>query len=351
MGGDEQMRDAHASHEAVMDDQGGDQALVVSTGDRPLEYAIAAWLDAKGRRTGSAKTRTAYESILTRFRRYLLARRLDLDSESSLIADAAQVWCAAPWAELRQGQGQGQGREVAASTYNQRLAVLSSFYTFARKRQHLRLDNPIDWLERRPVQAYANARPMEAATIATRLEAIDRTSVLGLRDYALLMVALTTGRRLSELAALRWRDVEQVEERITLTFTHAKGAKVLHDTLTSAVAAALVAYLEVAYRERLYELRPDAAIWLSFAPRAYRQPLGPQGIADTCERWLGTSKMHTTRHSFAFWMEEAGAKVSEIQARLGHANVATTGRYLAGMRSAENRYSETLAALFGGKTG
>jgi hypothetical protein len=46
-------------------------------------------------------------------------------------------------------------------------------------------------------------------------------------------------------------------------------------------------------------------------------------------------------------MEEAGAKVSEIQSRLGHSNLATTGRYLASLRSADNQHAEVLASMFG----
>ena len=46
-------------------------------------------------------------------------------------------------------------------------------------------------------------------------------------------------------------------------------------------------------------------------------------------------------------MEDAGAKVSEIQSRLGHASLATTGRYLAALHSAENTHAEDLARMFG----
>jgi hypothetical protein len=44
-------------------------------------------------------------------------------------------------------------------------------------------------------------------------------------------------------------------------------------------------------------------------------------------------------------MEEKRAKVSQIQARLGHASLATTGIYLAavGRGRAENRYAEVFA--------
>jgi integrase len=46
-------------------------------------------------------------------------------------------------------------------------------------------------------------------------------------------------------------------------------------------------------------------------------------------------------------LEDAGAKVSEIQARLGHESLATTGRYLAALRPDENPHADALAALFG----
>ena len=46
-------------------------------------------------------------------------------------------------------------------------------------------------------------------------------------------------------------------------------------------------------------------------------------------------------------MEDAGAKVSAIQARLGHESLATTGRYLAALKMADNRHADTLAELFG----
>jgi integrase len=44
-------------------------------------------------------------------------------------------------------------------------------------------------------------------------------------------------------------------------------------------------------------------------------------------------------------LEDAGAKVSEIQARLGHESLATTGRYLAALRADENPHADALAAL------
>lgn len=46
-------------------------------------------------------------------------------------------------------------------------------------------------------------------------------------------------------------------------------------------------------------------------------------------------------------MEDAVAKVLEIQARLGHSSLATTGRFLAALRRAENPHADAVASLFG----
>jgi len=74
--------------------------------------------------------------------------------------------------------------------------------------------------------------------------------------------------------------------------------------------------------------------------------LSTRAIEQICQGRLGTRKAHVMRHSFA----RAGRrrrKVSEIQARLGHESLATTGRYLAALRADENPHADALAALFG----
>jgi integrase len=322
----------------------GSQSLVLNRGPHALDYAIRAWLDAKAKRTGSARTGEAYIAVLTSFRAYLLDRGFDLDSTPQIVADAAQAW--ADRAPVVQ-------RQVSANTYNQRLAVLSSFYTFARRRGHLDVANPIDLLERRKVQPYAGARALDAQTVQQRLALIDRGTLDGKRDYALLMVALTTGRRRAELAGLRWQDVEisgtPGQVSLALHF-RGKGGKPFHDKLPPATRDALLDYLVAAYGT-LDGLPETTPVWLAFTPRLIgtRTPLGHQGIAAVYLKWLGSSKVHVTRHTFAHWMEEAGARVSEIQQRLGHASLSTTSIYLATVRPAENAYGEQLEGMLGAR--
>lgn len=317
----------------------GARALSVTLDSEPFALAIAAWLHEKRGRSDSAKTARAYADTFASFRQALHAAGLELDSDTRAVALAAQAWAAQSRAR--------DGRPVAASTYNQRLAIASSFYDFARRRGFLETANPLELVTRRRVQDYASARPLDYAAVAERLGAIERTSPTGKRDYALLALALQTGRRLSELAALSWGDIYLSNGRATVTWRRAKGGKVMYDELPPALTDALLAWLYEAYGADLGTLEHAAPLWVSLARNSRGHALSLQAIADICEKRLGTSKVHALRHTFAHAMEHVGAKVSDIQARLGHASLQTTGRYLAALSSAQNAHAGELAALFG----
>jgi len=93
---------------------------LVSRPHSPIDLAIAAWLDSKAGRSGSRHTEQIYRSTIADFRGQLQMGGLDLDADSRAIALAAQGWA-------------GIGTPAPA-TFNRRLAMLSSFYSFARKR-------------------------------------------------------------------------------------------------------------------------------------------------------------------------------------------------------------------------
>lgn len=394
-----------------------------------MNLAIAAWLHAKFQRSRSVKTQTTYSAILRGFRAYLLDRGLDLDAADSrraatdlgmnannntadaiavgdivaertrALAIAAQAFAAQP-AMTRYG-----ARPVAATTANLRLAAMSSFYRYALRHDFLRGGNPIERVERQAVQAYAAARPLAYEDLRARLSDIDLDTPSGLRDYALLLLGLHTGRRLSELAGLRREHIVIRASRVEITWVRCKGGKTMRDELPRKGAQGLAAEALIAWIMRLYGedgqteplftadmlhrksqrdggdalahtpvaesdhgqalvstpvagmLGPATAqspqrerpIWISLAARngTYGHPLSIRAIALINEQRLGASKVHTLRHTFARGLEDAGAKVSEIQARLGHADLGTTGRYLAQLHAGENPHLARLSHLYG----
>lgn len=77
------------------------------------------------------------------------------------MALAAQSWCNQP--------RERDGESISKATYNQRVAILSSFYKYAIKKRVLSV-NPILLLDRKRVDRYAGARPLEQEDVVEALE-------------------------------------------------------------------------------------------------------------------------------------------------------------------------------------
>lgn len=314
--------------------------LTTSTSGSRIELAIAAWLDAKHGRSSSAKTLTAYRDTLGHFRAALASTDLDLDSDPSAIALVAQAWAGRRDALHPKATRRGP---ITPATYNQRLAIVSSFYTYAMRRKLLPSENPIDQVERRQIQRYAQATALTAETISATMKGIDRSTLVGQRDYALLAVALATGQRASELAGLRCGDIQRTTPMV-LTFQRTKGGKRVKKPLPPATAQALARYLDAVYGVTWPK---DGAVWVSDSNRAKGAPLSLAGLSDICQRHLGTAKIHTLRHTFAKALERDGTPISEIQKLLGHANAATTSEYLQSLDVVDSTHVASIEQLFG----
>ncbi|MBA3944951.1 MAG: tyrosine-type recombinase/integrase [Herpetosiphonaceae bacterium] len=317
------------------DQDEGDATIVQGSIGTALDLAVAAWLDAKGGRSGSAKTLRAYHDTLQRFRQWLHTHHADLDSPPQALGLLAQRWAGLD--------------QPAPATYNQRLAILSSFYRYAIRHGLLTTTNPIDQVERRTVDSYGGAVPLDRDRLRVLLQAIDRTTLAGQRDYALLVVALQTGRRLGELAGMRLGDLQVRGSTITVTWQRTKGGKTMRDRLVSTTTTAVTAWLQAMQAAVPGPFSGRSPVWCSLAinNRTLGHPLTTRAISDICRLRLGTGKVHTLRHTFARAMEETGAKVSEIQARLGHTSLAVTGRYLQALRGDDNQHAAAVLRLLG----
>jgi len=323
------------------------QGLIVAASHPMIDQAIAIWLDSKRGRSGSEKTAKAYGETLFQFRSLLWRFGLDFDGGPHGDMDAVSL-AAQGWANMRVESSRLSGRDVAASTYNQRLAILSSFYSYARKKKLLMVENPIDTIDRRSVQEYANAAPLDRGEVEKRLESIDRSDLVGKRDYALLSVAFSTGRRASELAGLRWGDVHQSGNKITLMWRRGKGGKVLKNELGSQASAILMDYLSAEYGAALETLALDAPVWVAHTRNfSAGGAISTRAIAYLYSKRLGISKIHASRHTFAHEMMQVGAKINELADLLGHSNTATTGRYVKMMQAGNNPYADKLERHLG----
>lgn len=313
-------------------------SLVLSSGafTPTIDQQVMAWLKSKSERTNSEETKRTYTALMTQFRSALQAHGLDLDSDPKLLAILAEGWAGTPTRKTK----------LSPATFNQKIATLSSYYEYSIKHGFLK-ENPMKLIDRKPVEARDYAQPLDKEEVNVRLAKIDRRTLSGLRDYALLSLALTTGRRAFELAALQWGDFAFAGNKAIVTWKRCKGGKVKMDEVKTHTLQAILKYMRSVHKD-IDALPEDTPLWISFARNETRgSAIGKSAISDICKKWLGTSKVHVTRHTCAWNLEEAGAKLSEIGHQLGHSNLATTSVYMQRMHSHENPFSEALEKMFG----
>lgn len=313
-----------------------------------IDQAIIAWLDAKFKKSKSEKTRKAYSDTLNDFRITVQGFSLDLDGDPRQINLIAQGWAS------RRAPGATREGDVAQSTFNQRLAIVSSFYDYARKHQMITTENPIDMVERAKVQDYGTAEALEHEDVKAVLDKIERKTLVGKRDYALLSLTLFTGRRVSEIASIHYGSLtiraanSRRGELVKVHFARVKGGETASNDLDTGTSAALLDYIHSLYGSELGSLPHNAPLWVSFSNNHTKgQPIGIKALEAICKKRCGSSRFHLLRHSFAVGAEEAGATASDIQAMLGHKSLATTGRYLAHFKRSKNKVGAKLESLFG----
>lgn len=314
-----------------------------------LQVLIVEWLHEKYQQTQSAQTRDTYATLLSQYRAALQQQGLDLDRIDCLpqLVTTARAF----------STFSARGKQVAIATSNLRLAVLSSFYEFAQRNDLLEI-NPIDKIKRGKTQRYQGAHALQPEIVQARLRSIDTETLDGQRDRALLLVYLQTCRRLSEVASLLWRDVQielqenrsgQSQEVVTLTFERCKGGKRMVDRLPAGVSQVLLTWLRSYYTDVLPPTS-DAPLWVALAAGGRNgknrgNQLGNQAIADICQKYLGTSKVHATRHTGTLIRLKAGATVQDIKKQLGHDSLATTDYYIEILLNEPDTYADQVEAF------
>jgi len=326
-------------------------AIVMSS---RLDLAIAGWIHSKKQRSQSRKTEKSYRDTLYQFQAALRFKHLDLDrlsfepqqeyhgmSERQIVTLTAQEF--ASWSTT--------SKEVKATTHNQRLSVLSSFYEYAILNDFLDY-NPIKKVERSKVQQYKTSKALTSEQTASGLNAIDRTTQRGKRDYAILTVLFATGRRLSEVGGLQRQDIYVSRQNIvTLNFPDLKGNKEISDKLDEKTSKALLDWLHDYYGD-LAAVPAEAPLWVALASGgrtggSFGQALSARSFSDICQKYLDTGKVHRTRHTWTKNMLDAGASLPLIKKKLGHNSLATTGIYAEALESVDNPFAEEIARRTG----
>lgn len=141
------------------------------------------------------------------------------------------------------------------------------------------------------------------------------------RDRVLIRLLYAAGLRVSEACSLAWVDVIARDGGALLN-VYGKGGKTRVILLSAATAAELLALRgDAADVDPVFRSRKGGALVPSQAHRILKAACRRAGLpaAVSCH-WL--------RHAHASHALDRGAPVHLVQATLGHASVATTGRYL-----------------------
>jgi integrase/recombinase XerD len=142
------------------------------------------------------------------------------------------------------------------------------------------------------------------------------------RNRALLVLLYASGVRVSEACGLCWRDVQPNGDGAQVT-VFGKGGKTRAVQLPASVAQLLT--------NLRGQTGEDAPVFASRKHGAALGPLAVLRIVRQAARRAGLAAAvspHWFRHAHASHALDRGAPIHLVQATLGHASIATTGRYL-----------------------
>ncbi len=155
---------------------------------------------------------------------------------------------------------------------------------------------------------------------AVQLVEVATDAPLGLRDRALLELFYSSGLRLSEVCALKWRDLDFAQGLVSVL---GKGSKQRIVPVGSHARAALQAW-----RDEVHGT-DDTPVF----PGRGGRPITPRAVQLRIKQLAmkqGVFKRihpHLLRHSFASHVLESSGDLRGVQELLGHADIATTQIY------------------------
>jgi len=192
-------------------------------------------------------------------------------------------------------------------TLNRKLSSINAFFHFCHVQNftHEKVKVPMAKVPKNLPKYVSNEEILDGINL------IDRSTVIGLRDYALILFLYASGCRISEALSVQRADI--VEGWLKIRF--AKGEKERVVPLAPVATEALEMYL----RE---EDMSSPYIWLNYRG----ETLSRISAYKIVKKYLGVSP-HVLRHSFASSLIIGGADLRVVQELLGHASLETTQIY------------------------
>ncbi len=229
---------------------------------------------------------------------------------TKLIKKAVKDFAAA-YAFSTDGTGHKSTKTRSSNTVIRYKAVLSSIFKYAIHEGYMK-DNPVD-------DVFIAATPNK---IERYLSGEERIKLMAEcknstwdKMHLLVLLAVTTGMRKSELMGLRWTDIDFDKGLASLRYT--KNGESRNNPIPEVT---------------LIELRKFRQIGSSLI---FNSPARPDRPFEFRKQWLGalsragieSFRFHDLRHTAASYLVQAGATLYETAQVLGHKSTQTTERY------------------------
>jgi len=215
-----------------------------------------------------------------------------------------------------------RGKLPALQTQNSYLAIVRRFFAYL-ERSNAILRNPstelpFHWLDVLPRQVLGE-KDAEAL-----MEAPPTSSLVGLRDRAILETLYGTAIRLSECGRLDLEDLDLAGE--ALLVRNGKGGKDRVVPVPVRAAAALDVYLKDVRPVSMRDPKEPALFLQRYGTRLSTVMIGL--LVSTYGRAIGVKiAPHGLRHACATHLLRHGADIRHVQRFLGHRDIQTTARY------------------------
>lgn len=237
------------------------------------------------------------------------------------------VWLSRPH-ENRKGDD-GAIITFAAGTQARYLRAVKSMFRWLSVKG--RYNNVADGVKGAKVRADNTKRdPLQREDAVKLLDSIDRSTKIGKRDYAMILLSITAGLRIIEMQRAEIGGLETVAGEKVL-FIQGKG----HDEadaykkLTPEVATAISEYLQTRTHKDAH-----APLFAGVGNRSREQRLTEPSISRIIKDRMKAAgydthrlSAHSLRHTSVTFLLEAGATIQEAQHHARHASPETTGIY------------------------
>ncbi|HEV2763792.1 MAG TPA: tyrosine-type recombinase/integrase [Pyrinomonadaceae bacterium] len=258
--------------------------------------------------------------------------------------------------DVSQWRAHMEARGLKPATVYARVSRVSAFYRWLMSDPHLSehiRHNPAASARPRHPRPYQSESvkaltddEMKALLSAVRARAATG-SVVGKRDYALLLFYFLTGLRRTEVISLRGKDLEVRDGKLIIQYKRKGGKFTARELADPAALEALNDYLEASGRTNV--MGSERPLWTRH-DRAGKPgaPLTSRAFVENLKDYarqagLAHIHLHQTRHTYARIVAEETGSFIEAQEALDHENHATTRVYVQRITIKADKHSARVA--------